>query len=326
MHVDLDLVIGTFAHVDAGDLGRVEGALDQQLGIGRPLEHVDVLIAQLADDADDAGPLDTDAGADRIDAVVVGFDGHLGTFTRDADDFLDGDQSVIDFRDLLLEELDQEFVGRAGQGDVGSGVVLHLHALDDRADGLVLLETFARNLLVLGQAELVAVLIEDEHFLGPGLVDFAGEDVTDLLGVLVEEIGLLDIHDATLQILPDVEDAAAAEVLELHFPGEGLTGFVIVFSHRLEFLEGNLGVRIFDLLDDIEVLVDFAVSLVDVDDHVEIVGAAEGLGDLGDEYILEHTHHDRPVDMLLILENRKCGFEVNLFFCHWYFYLSVNQM
>ena len=48
MHVNLDLVIRAVAHVDTGNLGRVEGALDQQLGVGRPLEHVDVLVAEHA--------------------------------------------------------------------------------------------------------------------------------------------------------------------------------------------------------------------------------------------------------------------------------------
>ena len=64
----------------------------------------------------------------------------------------------------------------------------------------------------------------------------------------------------------------------------------------------DLGVGILHFLDHVEILVDLAVSLVDVDDHVEVVGGAVGLGDLRKENILEHAHHDRPVDVLLFLE------------------------
>jgi len=39
---------------DRRDLGRIERALDHQLGVGRVVHHVDVLVAQLLDDAVDA--------------------------------------------------------------------------------------------------------------------------------------------------------------------------------------------------------------------------------------------------------------------------------
>ena len=42
----------------------------------------------------------------------VGFDGYLGTLAGDADDLLEGDQTVENFGDLLLEEPFEELVGR----------------------------------------------------------------------------------------------------------------------------------------------------------------------------------------------------------------------
>ncbi len=77
---------------------------------------------------------------------------------------------------------------------------------------------------------------------------------------------------------------------------------VIISGLGLDLVESDLRVRVLDLLDDVKVLVDLAVSLVNVDDDIEIVGRAIGLGDLGEEHVLEHTHHHRSVDVLLFLE------------------------
>ena len=286
-----------FAQVDAGDPGRVEGAGDHQLGVRGPLDDVDVLVAQLADDAHDAGTLHADAGADRVDAVVIGLHGHLGALARDADDLLHGDQAVVDLRNLHLEELHleqllEEGVGGAGQDDVRRRVVLHLHALDDGADGVVLLEALARDLLGLGHAELVAVLVEDEDLVLPGLVHLAGEDLAHLAGVLLEDIGLLDVHDPALQVLADVQDAAAAEGGEAELAGVGVADLVVVVTGLGgDLFHGDLRGGILDFLHHLEVLVDLAVALVHVDDHVEVVGAAVGLGELGEEHILQDTEH-----------------------------------
>ena len=65
----------------------------------------------------------------------------------------------------MLEKLLQELVGCPGKGDVRSGVVLHLHALDDGADGVALLESLARNLLGLRKVQLVVVVVEDDDLL-----------------------------------------------------------------------------------------------------------------------------------------------------------------
>jgi hypothetical protein len=56
----------------------------------------------------DAGAFHTYACAYRIDTVVIGFDGYFGPFAGYADDLLDRDQSVIDFRDFRFEEPFQE--------------------------------------------------------------------------------------------------------------------------------------------------------------------------------------------------------------------------
>ena len=73
-------------------------------------ENVDVLVSQFPYDTDDTCTLDTDAGSDRIDSVIIGLHSDLGPFARYADYLLYGDESVIDFRNFLLEKLLEEFV------------------------------------------------------------------------------------------------------------------------------------------------------------------------------------------------------------------------
>ena len=65
----------------------------------------------------DTGALHTDASANGVDTVVVGFHGDFGFLARFADDLLDGDESVIDFRHFRFEESLQEHLGGTGEGD-----------------------------------------------------------------------------------------------------------------------------------------------------------------------------------------------------------------
>ena len=53
--------------------------------------------------------LDSDTCSDRVDALVVRLHCNLGALARYAYHLLDGDESVVDFRNFLLEELFEEF-------------------------------------------------------------------------------------------------------------------------------------------------------------------------------------------------------------------------
>ena len=61
-------------------------------------------MAELIDDACDTSTLHADAGSDRVDAVVIRLNGHLGALARNPDHLLDGDKTVGNLRNLLLEE------------------------------------------------------------------------------------------------------------------------------------------------------------------------------------------------------------------------------
>ena len=88
---------------DRRDFGRAECALNEELRIACVVDHVDVLVAQLADDAVNACTLHTNARSNGVDAVVVALDGDFGTFTRDSCNGADKNQSVVDFgRDTVI--------------------------------------------------------------------------------------------------------------------------------------------------------------------------------------------------------------------------------
>ena len=56
---------------DRRDFGRAEGALYKQLDIRRIVDNIDILVAKLADNTMNTATLHTDAGAYRVDTVIV---------------------------------------------------------------------------------------------------------------------------------------------------------------------------------------------------------------------------------------------------------------
>ena len=173
--------------------------------------------------------------------------------------------------------------------------------------------------------EFVAVLVKDDDFLGPSLIDLTGKNLTDLVGILLEDISLVDVHDPSLKVLPDVQDTPSSERGEGKLLGVNISDLIVIVSgFGLDLFEGDLGVRILNLLDDVEVLVNLAVSLVHIDNHVEVVRRTIGLGDLSQEHVLEYAHHHGPVDVLLFLEVLEGINESDfVFLFHFYLLLSL---
>src|SRR3546814_4817858 len=73
-------------------------------------DDVDLFALQLADHRLDPAAAHADAGADRIDAAVVGDDGDLGPAAGIARHRLDLDDAVVDLRHFLAEQLGHEVV------------------------------------------------------------------------------------------------------------------------------------------------------------------------------------------------------------------------
>ena len=133
-------------------------------------------------------------------------------------------------------------------------------------------------MLAARQGEFVAVLIDHEHFAFPNLINLGGSDTTDEVLVLVVEEVFLQFEDLGGQGLAQVEDSATAEFLEMHLFGEVLTDLDVVHS-LTSLTERYLKIWVGEILVGYHftVLVDFEVTLVGVDDDVEVLVGAEHL-------------------------------------------------
>src|SRR5690606_14730357 len=92
------------AERDLGDLGRLEGVLDENLGRLVPADDVDLLAVEFVHDVLDAAAADADARADRVHLRVDRGDGDLGAVPGLAGHGLDLDDALGDLGDLDLEE------------------------------------------------------------------------------------------------------------------------------------------------------------------------------------------------------------------------------
>ena len=175
------------------DLGRAERVHHELHRILRPLDDVDLLAAQLADDRLDARALHADAGADRIDVALARVDGHLGAVAGFAHRAADHDRAVVDFRHFLLEQLDQQRRVGARQHDLRA-----LGALADRADdgaqAVALRVALRARLLLARQDRLDAADLDDDVALLEALDD-AVDDFADALVVFGEDVLALGLAD-----------------------------------------------------------------------------------------------------------------------------------
>ena len=97
---------------DLVDLGRRQRLGDEVGEVLAERDDVDLLAAQLVDDHADTAATGADAGADRVDVVVVAPHGDLGAVPWLAGAGLDLDDAVGDLGHLELEQpLDQAGVG-----------------------------------------------------------------------------------------------------------------------------------------------------------------------------------------------------------------------
>src|SRR5690606_6822159 len=301
LHVHLGPAV-LVVQLDVAHLGRAQRTLDQQLVVAGEVDHVDVLVAQLAHDAVDAAALHAHAGAHRVDAVVVALHGHFGTFTGLAHDALDGDQAIGHLGHLMLEQFGEELGGGAAQDHHG-GVVPHLHLPHHGAHGVALLDEIALDLLVLGQDQLVALVVQHQRLTLPHLVHLASDDVAHALLVLVVEVVLLQFHDAALEVLLQRQDVAAAKVLDLHLLAHLFAHLEIgVDLPGLAQLDIQIVVLAHAVLHDHAVQPDLQVTLVRVDDDVHVGLFAKALLHHAAEDILQDAHQGHTVDVLEVLE------------------------
>ncbi len=329
VEVDLSLAAIVIDN-DAVDLGWAESSLYVELDIIGVVDDVDVLVLQLTDNGVDARTLHADASSYGVDAVVIRLDSHLGALAWHADNLADGDEAVEDLRDLILKHPLKEH-GRGARDDDKRVVVLELDTSHDSLDLVALAEEVGRDLLRLGEDEVIALLVAYENLALPRLIDLAGHDLTDALLVTVEKVVLLKVHHKACKVLLEAQDGTAAEVLELDLVGDLLADLEILLD-LLGLREADLEVRVIELivLDDGAATEDLEVAFLGVDDDVEVRVGAELLDENAAEGLLEDSHHSGPVNILQVLElgksiNQRVIFHYNFFSKAGILYVFVND-
>src|SRR5205085_584530 len=142
----------------------------------------------------DSAALHADAGADRVDRAVVTDDADLGARAGIAGGGLDLDDSVVNFRHFLREQLLHEIRMCAGKEDLRTaGFAPDRH--DQRADAVADADHFARNLLVSADDALGSAEVDDDVAELDAL-DNAGDHFADAvleLLILALALGVADL-------------------------------------------------------------------------------------------------------------------------------------
>src|SRR5690606_28704524 len=285
--------------LDGDGLGRRQRPLDELDGVRRPRDHVDVLVAELADDGVDPGALHADAGADGVDAVVVADDGDLRAVARLAHDGLDLDDAVVDLGHLELEEPLDEHRRRPADHDLRAGAGVADDLLDDGPEHVALPVAVLVDLALLREHQL-GLVVDDEDLLPAGLVDLPDDDLADELGVLPVDVLLLDVADLLAERLERRLHGAPPEVVD----GDGLGHLVpdlvvLVDGEGVALLDLGHGVLEVVVLDDLADVDDLDVAVVGVEDDLEVVVGAVALLDHGAEDVLDDDLERVAVDVIL---------------------------
>ncbi len=264
---------GLRVNPDLLDLRRRQCLGHEIVGILGEGDDVDLLAVQLVDDHTDARATSADAGADRIDVLVIGPDGDLGAMSGFTGAGLEFDDAVRDLGHFEFEQpLDETGVGAA---DNDLGALRRLTNLDD-----VGLEARARlrpradrHLLCLGQERLDATEV-DEGVAGVGLLHDAGDDLAFLAGVVLVLHLPLFFANALHQHLLGGLSSDSSEVLggDVHLGPVGLAILVEVLGVDLDVEGGGVdrdpgvlvGIRV-ALVGRLERVGQNAVELLDGD-------------------------------------------------------------
>ena len=128
--------------------------------------------------------LHTYTSAYWIDTLVVALNSHLSAITWHTSHLLNGNQTIIDLRHLSLEQTLQE--DRTGtREDDTRVVVLILYLLYDGTNSLTLVVVIRGNLLLLGQVQLITLIVHQQHLALPDLVNLTANYSVHLILILL---------------------------------------------------------------------------------------------------------------------------------------------
>ena len=290
---------------DLHRMGRRQGALDQLVDVGRPLEYVDVLIPQFAHNGVDARAFHTDARTNGVDPLVVADDRYFGPVSWLADDALDLDDTFVDLGHLHLKEPLHEQRGRPADDNLGTAARVAHDVFDDGTEHVALAVTILVDLLLAGQHQLHLV-VNDQHLAAADLVDLANDDLADQLAVFLEDVLFLDVADLLAEGLPGRHHGAPPKVLDVH-----LTGDLVFHLEVLVDLDGiiqfDLGHRILQVpvLDDLAHMDHLDVPMVGVKNDLKGIVRAIPLANHRAEDILHDELQYVAFDALFAGDLRK---------------------
>ena len=188
--------------------------------------------------------------------------------------------------------------------------------MDDGSHGVALVEVVGGNLLVLGEDELVLLVVEEQCLTLPALVYLTAHQVALQVFELVVDSVLLKVQNLACKGLAKVQNGAASKLGKVNLAGVLLAyltvGVIIVTSIG----QTNLLVGILHLTigNNLEILVDLAVALIGVHNHVEILVTAKHLGNHAAKRLLQDTNHSGLVDILQLFKLRKLVGHIDRFY------------
>src|SRR5439155_19285772 len=154
---------------------------------------VDALAGQLVGHTVDARAAHADAGADRVDALVVRQHGDLGARAGVASAALDLEQPLLDLGHFLREQLHHE-AGRAARQHDLRAALRGVDAGDEGAHAVARAQVLLRDHLVALQAAFDAARLDDDVALVQAL-DGADEDLLAAREEVVQQLLALGIAD-----------------------------------------------------------------------------------------------------------------------------------
>ena len=143
---------------------------------------------------------DSNACSDRVNSVIIGLNCNLGSLSGNSDNFFDSNQSVKNFRNLLLKKSLQKHGRRSGKYYTWS-IVFHFNSGNYGPDRVSLAEEIRRNLLCFRQKKLIVILISYKNLFLPCLINLTNNNLSNLILIKIEQIGFINIHDSAGKIL-----------------------------------------------------------------------------------------------------------------------------
>ena len=169
---------------DWRNLSRAQGTLNKQLNVRSIVNHVNILVTQLAHDSMNTWTLHTNTSTYRIDTVIVRLNCNFCTFARNTRNFFNGNQSVVNFGNFHLEQALQKHRWSTAQNNFWI-IVLIVYTSHYSTSRFAFTVEIARNLFSLGKQQFIAFIIEQQDFLLPNLINFRTDYSTYPINIFV---------------------------------------------------------------------------------------------------------------------------------------------